>query len=213
MRYCGRIVGLDVAPGILASARAMLAANDLEAELIEADANDLRMFVDADFDRVMINYALHHFPDIDRSLHEACRVLKEDGLLLASTDSVTTMSELYNIHFRALSNLNWPPDLSKQTQKTRFSLEAGRSILERHFSRIVLHRYDDVLEFPSVAPFMQFYVTGTSCLGAAFEDPAKVSPMMLEAVQREVAGEAEKIIRQCGVLRITKHSGVFACSL
>lgn len=54
----GRAVGLDVAPGIFASARAALAANDLRAELVEAEAGDLHGYADGEFNRVMINYAL-----------------------------------------------------------------------------------------------------------------------------------------------------------
>lgn len=41
-------------------------------------------FADNEFDMVVSRYALHHFPDIHKSISEVSRVLKQEGLLFIS---------------------------------------------------------------------------------------------------------------------------------
>lgn len=41
-------------------------------------------FADHEFDMVISRYALHHFPDIQKSISEVSRVLKQDGFLFIS---------------------------------------------------------------------------------------------------------------------------------
>lgn len=78
------IVGLDIVE------------NALEINRIKAEKESIRNisfvtydginfpFHDNEFDLVISRYALHHFPDIQKSISEVSRILKSDGLLFIS---------------------------------------------------------------------------------------------------------------------------------
>lgn len=70
--------GVDLTPRHVELARAHLEALDLEADVVEGDAERLP-FPDNSFDRVSSNGVLHHIPDIERALAEIRRVLRPGG--------------------------------------------------------------------------------------------------------------------------------------
>ena len=208
----GRVVGLDLAGGVLMTARRRLDAEDLTVELLEHDAGDLDRFPSGSFDRVMINYALHHVPDIDRCLAGVRRVLRPGGRLLVSTDSVESMAELYALHAEALLDAGYPGQVLR-TQKSRFALDtAGREALGRHFPNVRLVPYDDVLAFDDTASLLGFYAVGTTYCGAALASNPHWSAEIAGRVDRSVLDRVETVIGAAGEFRITKHSGTFVCA-
>lgn len=76
----GRVVALDLRPGMLAAARALPAPAGATIEWVEADATDPGL-PDAGFDHVICQAGLQFFPDRARALREARRMLKEGGRL------------------------------------------------------------------------------------------------------------------------------------
>lgn len=79
----GRVVGLDINPGMLAVARSAAAAEGLEIEWREGDALALP-FAEGSFDAVFCQQALQFFPDRAAALREMRRVLAPDGRLALS---------------------------------------------------------------------------------------------------------------------------------
>jgi ubiquinone/menaquinone biosynthesis C-methylase UbiE len=73
-----RVTGLDLAPRHVELARAHLAVDGLDGQVVEGDAEALP-FPDASFDRVSSNGVLHHTPDIEAALREIVRVLRPGG--------------------------------------------------------------------------------------------------------------------------------------
>src|SRR6201985_2668147 len=74
-----RVIGLDVASGMLDQARARVQAENVEnVEFITGSAEDLP-FPDAEFSLVVSRHAPHHFRDLDKFLREVGRVLKPGG--------------------------------------------------------------------------------------------------------------------------------------
>ena len=77
-----KITGIDYAPKMLAGAqRRFVGRNNMEFVLGDAAA---LTYADESFDTVNIANAVHCFPDVDASLHEALRVLKRRGTLAAN---------------------------------------------------------------------------------------------------------------------------------
>ena len=72
----GRVVGADVAPGMLAAAKEI----EPVIEWVEAPAEALP-FKDASFERIVSQFGMMFFTDRQKSAHEMFRVLKPDGTL------------------------------------------------------------------------------------------------------------------------------------
>jgi ubiquinone/menaquinone biosynthesis C-methylase UbiE len=91
----GRLVATDLSPGMLARARANLAAN-AAIEWKEADAMALP-FADASFDAVVCQFGLMFVPDKLGALREARRVLAPGGHLLCNVWDSLAENEYANI--------------------------------------------------------------------------------------------------------------------
>lgn len=88
----GRVVGVDLNPGMIRVARSLPAPSGAPIEWLEGSALDLRM-ADAIFDAVLCQQGLQFFPDKTLALQEMCRVLVHGGRLALS---VWNSSGLYN---------------------------------------------------------------------------------------------------------------------
>ena len=77
----GRIVAIDLSPGMLEVARQK--GFPPSVSFLEADVHDLPL-PDAGFDRVICNAALPHFANRTRSVQEMARVLRLGGILVIS---------------------------------------------------------------------------------------------------------------------------------
>jgi ubiquinone/menaquinone biosynthesis C-methylase UbiE len=75
--------GVDLAPANIERTRRHLALYGYQAQVLEADAEELP-FPDAGFDAVFSNGVLHHTPDIRAALREVHRVIRPGGTFWAS---------------------------------------------------------------------------------------------------------------------------------
>ncbi|HOU41389.1 MAG TPA: class I SAM-dependent methyltransferase [Promineifilum sp.] len=81
--FNGRVIGLDASAGMLAQARAKLAAYDDRAALVRGSASDLPFPANA-FAAVTCLEALEFLPDDAAALREMVRVLAPGGVLLTT---------------------------------------------------------------------------------------------------------------------------------
>jgi SAM-dependent methyltransferase len=77
-RTWGDVVGLDFVPALLEAARARAAAERLEIEWVEGDAEQLP-FEDASFDAVLSTFGVMFAPDQRRAAAELLRVCRSGG--------------------------------------------------------------------------------------------------------------------------------------
>jgi ubiquinone/menaquinone biosynthesis C-methylase UbiE len=73
----GRVVGVDIAPAMLARARSRAP----DAELVEVDVSSGLPFGDDAFDAIVSSFGLSCVPQISPALDELLRVLRPDGVL------------------------------------------------------------------------------------------------------------------------------------
>ena len=94
---------------------------------IDARVGDVQSlpFGDGEFDVVVAAWMLYHVPDLDRGLAELARVLKPGGRLVAVTNSIEHLQELWDLARRASS-----------IGRFNFSSENGEEVLSRHFARV-----------------------------------------------------------------------------
>lgn len=188
---------------------AMLEQHPARDCVTRADAHTLP-FPDGSFDVVMANHVLFHVADRDQAIAEFRRVLKQDGMVLAATNSLHTMPEFQALMRRGLVLLSshgkgqmQPPPLPHHT----FALENGTRQLAQQFFAVVRYDLPSSLIFPTLEPVMAF-LESTRELREPYL-PAEVAWDDLMMVMRD---QIVTLINHFGELAITKLSGVLIAS-
>ncbi|HKC21404.1 MAG TPA: class I SAM-dependent methyltransferase [Gaiellaceae bacterium] len=112
------LVGVDQSEGMVAEQR----ARGIDARV--GDVQDLP-FDEGEFDVAVAAWMLYHVPDLDRGLAELARVLKPEGVLVAVTNSVEHLQELWTLAERASA-----------IGEFRFRSDNGAEVLHRHFAAV-----------------------------------------------------------------------------
>ena len=187
----------------------MLESNPARPETAQADIVELP-FANGVFDVVMANHVLFLIQDRDQAIRELRRVLKPDGVLLASTNSVHTMPEFQALMRRALVLLGasgkgqvQPPQFPHHL----FSLENGTRQLAQQFFAVVRYDLPTALVFPSIDPIISF-LDSTRAMREPYL-PEDITWDDLMMVMRE---QMAALLTHFGELVINKISGVLIAS-
>lgn len=187
----------------------MLAGNPAHGALAQADTLTLPFDNDV-FDVVMANHLLFLVDDRQAAIRELRRVLKPDGVLLTSTNSIHTMPEFQALMRRALVLLGasgkgqvQPPLFPHHT----YSLENGTRQLAQEFFAVVRYDLPTALVFPAIDPIMSF-LDSTREMREPFL-PEDITWDDLMMVMRE---QMSALLTHFGELVINKISGVLVAS-
>jgi SAM-dependent methyltransferase len=112
------VVAVDLSPRMVGLAQ----ERGVDARV--GDVQDLQ-FPDAAFDVAVANWMLYHVPDLDRGVSELARVLRPGGRLVAATNGLDHLGELWDLVGR--DRRNEPP---------RFFAEHGAEALLPYFERV-----------------------------------------------------------------------------
>ncbi|MFJ3901066.1 class I SAM-dependent methyltransferase [Streptomyces sp. NPDC090025] len=127
------LLGLDIAPGILA---------DVPGPVAVADATRLPLATES-VDAALALHMLYHVPDISRAVRELARVVARSGLVVASTNSDRDKTELDDLWQRAAGDvLGTGRGPARISLSARFALERAPAFLGEEFSRV------EVVELP-----------------------------------------------------------------
>jgi SAM-dependent methyltransferase len=112
------VVGIDQSEGMVAVQR---------GKGIDARVGDVQNlpFADGEFDVAVAAWMLYHVPDLDRGLGELARVLRRDGVLVAVTNAVDHLQELWDLAERA-----------SKIGMFNFRSDNGEEVLLRHFASV-----------------------------------------------------------------------------
>src|ERR671930_1311101 len=93
---------------------------------IDARVGDVQElpFADGEFDVAVAAWMLYHVADLDSGLAELARVLTPGGTLVAVTNDVEHLQELWDLAHRA-----------SDIGRFNFRSDNGEEILRRHFAR------------------------------------------------------------------------------
>jgi SAM-dependent methyltransferase len=94
---------------------------------IDARVGDVQNlpFEDSEFEVALAAWMLYHVSDLDRGLAELARVLKPGGKLVAVTNAVDHLQELWDL-----------AQLATTMGRFNFRSDNGKEVLRRHFERV-----------------------------------------------------------------------------
>ena len=187
----------DFSPGMVDEARKNLRdlGGDFSFEVIDARVIPLD---GGSLDAVIANHMLYHVPDVDRTLAEICRVLRPGGRLYAATNGPGHMGELRRLVRSLAPELPFARDVNV---RRRFALGNGEGRLRKHFSDVVVHRYEDALEVPTAEPLLAYVL---SVRGA--------KDTFTDEMVSELRGMIDRQIASAGAFHVTKNSGMFTAT-
>ncbi|MFC5802340.1 class I SAM-dependent methyltransferase [Streptomyces formicae] len=121
------LLGLDIAPGILA---------DVPGPVAVADATRLPL-ASGSVDAALALHMLYHVPDISQAVRDLARVVTRGGLVVASTNSDRDKAELDDLWQRAAGDvLGIDRGPARISLSARFSLEKAPAFLGEEFGRV-----------------------------------------------------------------------------
>jgi SAM-dependent methyltransferase len=150
----GRLVGVDLSPGMIERARAAVS----DVDFLIADAAALP-FLDAAFDIVTARHMLYHVPDIPAALSEMRRVLKPGGRFLAVTNAVGYMEEFWQIVREATSDEPELHTIAAEIVSSRFDDISGAVFVRDAFGDVTVSYLDAALSFPAPEPVVAYFDT------------------------------------------------------
>jgi ubiquinone/menaquinone biosynthesis C-methylase UbiE len=193
--YGWRVRLSDFSAGMLSDAERNLSGVDHAFKYEIIDATEIP-HPENEFDCVLANHMLYHIEDRPKALAEMRRVLRPGGLLVASTLTRDTMSELGAIVREATDR----SDFTMMRMAAQFGLDDGAEQLEPYFAHIERRVYEDALEITECQPVLDYL--SSLVLDEPFTDSELV------AIGRCVDTE----IGKHGRLHVGKSAGVFRAS-
>ncbi|MER5215614.1 class I SAM-dependent methyltransferase [Streptomyces sp. NPDC002838] len=188
------LLGLDIAPGILASVPGPVAV---------ADATRLPL-VTASVDAALALHMLYHVPDIPQAVRELSRVVARDGLVIASTNSDQDKAELDDLWQRAAGDvLGTGRGPARISLSARFSLEKAGAFLGEQFGRVETIELPGTISVQDPEPVIAHM--------ASYRAWADQHDVPFEATIERARAILVDHIAQYGAFEVTCLGGILVC--
>ncbi|MCY3650394.1 MAG: class I SAM-dependent methyltransferase [Acidimicrobiaceae bacterium] len=169
--------------------------------LLQLDATRLP-FRSACFGAAVARHMLYHVRDPRLAAAEAARVIRDDGLFVATTNSSSSRPELQNAHTKAVADLG---GRLVERMSTNFDAESGGRKLSASFLEVRAEPWSGVLAFPTVGAVLDYY-RNTAYFKMAFDAGADRS---------RLAGRVSEILGSRfgdGPAPLTVGGAIFVCT-
>ncbi|WP_411108320.1 class I SAM-dependent methyltransferase [Streptomyces sp. c-19] len=188
------LLGLDIAPGILAHVPGPVAV---------ADATSLPLAAGS-VDGALALHMLYHVPDIPQAVRELARVVARDGVVVASTNSDRDKAELDELWRLAAGDvLGVGRGPARISLGSRFTLEGAPALLGEEFGRV------EVVELPATVTVRD--PEPVIAHMASYRAWADQQDVPFDAtIDRARTRVADHIARH-GAFEITSRAGVLVC--
>lgn len=183
----------DLSEGMLNDAKKRLGD---DFSYLQIDAENIPFKSDF-FNTIIANHVLFYLNDLDQGLKEIKRVLKEDGIVYASTYSQDHMKEITEL----AKSFDPRIELSSHSLPELFGKENGKAILSKYFSFVERKDYFDTLVIDQAKPIVDYIV---SCHGNQNE--------LLSGRLNEFYHFVEEKIKAQGAITVTKEACLFIAS-
>lgn len=199
IRPDGEVVGVDLAPGMIARARAAHIAN---ATFEEMDIEELR-FPDDTFDAALCGHGLQFAPHLDHALGEARRVLHQDARFAASVPVTPLMRSVFDLLDGVIDRMLPPGPKAVDQQATRAVVADAAALTEAAeaagFASARVEVVDEKVTWESAEQFVALCTSWWDCAARLDEtDPEIRTAFVDEAtatLKREHPGAIETLGR------------------
>jgi ubiquinone/menaquinone biosynthesis C-methylase UbiE len=190
----------DYSPGMVAAAQATLqdvprsiAYKVINAEQIDVAANSC--------DIVIANNMLYHVNDKPRAFQGIQRILKRDGVLYATTASISSLKELKDLMkgFNHTIQRETPSDVIVES----FSLENGMDQLHPYFTDVRLRRYENSLNITELEAIINYFTS--------LDDMHEGEQVLEEKHRERFRQYVSQFMPQHGGFFVSKDAGMFIC--
>ena len=195
-----KIVGGDFSEELLDKARAKNKELGAKIDFQFLDFNKPFNFADNSFDLLTSAFAIYYAADLKFTFGEAHRVLKPGGRLFVSGPLPENKQMFYDI-IKEATNAVIPP----MPGSSRFKGDIFNTI-DGIFAKTELHKFENHLTFPAVAPFIEY-------VRASLSEDRKLWTSMFngkdeyEALIGKIQAVAQKWFERDGKLVMTKVVG------
>ncbi|MEU6226021.1 class I SAM-dependent methyltransferase [Streptomyces sp. NPDC047042] len=187
-------LGLDLAPGILATVPGPVAVADVTRLPLASGSVDAALAM----------HMLYHVPDIPQAVRELARVVARDGVLIASTNSDDDKAELHDLWQRAATDvLGTGREPARFSIGARFSLEKARAFLGAEFGRVRTIELPSTVTVRDPEPVVA-YLTSYRAWADLYEAP------FTAVVERARTIVTDRITRQ-GSFEVGCRAGILVC--
>jgi SAM-dependent methyltransferase len=193
--HAGRMLGVDLSPGMLAAAR----ADAPGAGLLAGDAAALPL-ADSVADVTLAPHMLNHVPDRPAAAREFRRVSRPGGAVLVVLNGQDHLAELQDLIIETAAADSWglPAD-EIRADYGLLTLDAGEELLSGVFGSVERHDFAGELRLPGVEPVTGY--VASMRVAQAMPDPAGFAA----AVSARMAPGPD------GTFRVRTHLGVLVC--
>ena len=194
------IIGGDFSEELLDKARTKNRELSTNIDFQFLDFNKPFNFEDDIFDLVTSAFAIYYASDLDFTFSEAHRILKPGGRLFVSGPLPENKQMFYEI-IKEATNATIPP----MPGSSRFKGDIFNTI-DRIFAKTELHKFENHLTFPEVAPFIEY-------VRASLSEDRKLWTSMFdgleeyEALIKSIESVATRWFERDGKLVMTKVVG------
>jgi SAM-dependent methyltransferase len=204
----GRVVAVDMSPGMLAIARERVDAAGLKnVDLVESDAESLRLDPHS-FDAVVCRWGLMFMPDLDGLLRGLHRALKPGGRFATAVWSVADKVPMCGIArdaIRQITGIVPPPNAPDPIRLADTSI-LERALTTAGFRNVTIERSIVTFEFPSPEGFADFrgQIGGTRAM------LSKMGAEVASRVREAVVTSAREYATTDGVVRLSNETICFS---
>ena len=194
--HLGRLLGVDLSPGMLAAARVRAP----DTGLLVGDAAALPL-ADGVTDVSLAPHMLYHVPDRQAAVRELRRITRSGGQVLVVLNGADHLAQLRDLVTTAAVDAGWPPaEIASEYQTHQvMTLDAGTQLLAARFGSVQRHDFVAELALPDVQPIADYAASMWSAQARA--EPAEFGAAVADRVP----------FGPDGLFRVTTHSGLLIC--
>jgi ubiquinone/menaquinone biosynthesis C-methylase UbiE len=188
----------DYSEGMLETTRNSLYHLNYNFQYEIVNAEDIK-YHENTFDVILSNNMLYHIQNRDAAINNIKRILKNDGVFIASTMGKNDLFELHNHLYAFLESRN----NKFKFREYSFSLDNGMEQLSKHFNNVLLERHDNKLAVNEVDAIVNYYLSFNGIY-----DNMLVLP---ENYINDFKIYLRNILKKEKIITTTKDEGLFIC--